>query len=247
MPKIKRKVKSKAKAVPQSRKPITEEERDLMLLWYTFYDGNCNKTAVKISEITGHKRHRKVVYETAKKYNFDVLAHVVRDQVNQKFYGSDTPGMGRVLKLTADVLEIEEDLMLQCKRYIQNMPTKIGNIDQLLKVLTHVTKDLSAISGEPRVKEAAFKKIAEEEGERISVSLNQVTDNMRPEDKKAFVKDLVDQQMSKILDLKGHETENTRERARKEDEVINKSANKYGRADLRKVEGREHRKRKVNE
>ena len=131
---------------------VSDDERDLMLFWWTVYDGNLSKTARKVSELTGIKRSPKVVMDVSRRNNFATLSHVVRDEVNKEFYGNDTPGMGRMLKIAADLLEMDELLISDCKKYLQGFRrgTKIEDIPQLLSVLKYVSDSVNNISGKKR-------------------------------------------------------------------------------------------------
>ena len=229
----------------RAKNPISEEEKGIALIWYTLYDGNYNRTAKKVSEVTGIPRTRKVIYELAKRENFDVLANIVRDEVNKQYYGSDKPGMGRILKIVADVLEIEEDLMRQAKRYAQGLgSSKIRNISELLSILKHVTSDLENISGEGNIKDSAFKKLAHEQGPAIAMTLEQITKNMSAEEKDSLLTDIIDQQTAKILEFHGEETKNTKKKKKKEEKSINQAANMYSKAKLNSKEHREHSSRR---
>ena len=123
-------------SIRAKRKPFTQGDLDVLLFWYTVYNGNYGQTTKKFNEVTGQNRSYKVILEVTKRHNFATLAHVMRDQVNKRFYESDTPGMGRILKLSADLMDIDEDLIRHCKRYLMgDSKSKIENVSELIRVL----------------------------------------------------------------------------------------------------------------
>lgn len=216
------------KMIRRRKMPVQEEERQLMLFWYTVYEGNYNRVAKKVSELTGIPRSRKVVFDIAKRNNFATLSHVVRDEVNKKFYDTDTPGMGRIMKLTADMMEINEDLVRQCKLWINdNKHSKIVSLDQLLKVMQHVFKDLENVSGEKNLKGSAFHKLAEQEKMGIGLTIDQVLKDMSPDEQADLLGEVVEQQIDVILENKGETTKRGKQRKKKYDDEVAKAATRY--------------------
>ena len=211
----------------KKRVPVSDEERQLMLFWYTIYEGNYNKAAKKVSEETGISRSRKVLFEVAKRHNFATLSHIVRDEVNRRFYGAETPGMGRMLKLTADLMEIDEDLLRQAKLFIQGRRAKIEDIDQLLKVVKHVTQDISNITGDKDIKRSAFSEISKREKPKIGLTIDQITKDMSEEDKADVLGEVVESEISTLLELRGETTERSKKKAQKEDKELRKLSEEY--------------------
>ena len=199
--------------------PVTDKERDLMLFYFTVYEGNYNKVAKIVSQETGIPRSRKVVYETAKRNNFATLSHVVRDQVNKKFFGTDTPGMGRIMKITSDVLEIEEEMLRQAKLYINGMrSTKVDNIDQVMRVLKHVTSDLMNITGDKNIKESAFYKMSDNQKNKIGLTIDEITRDMSPEERADLLGEVAENQITTILDYKGQSIKNKKLKSKRDKE-----------------------------
>ena len=183
------------------RKPVSYNERMRMLFWYTVFNGNYSKTALKVSEETGIKRHRKVVLDTAKRHNFATLSHVVRDEVNKQFYGSNTPGMGRIMKLAADLMEIDEDILVQCKRFFMGAgKSKIASVTEALRAIKHVTTDLENISGIKDIKNAAFHDLSEKTKPDIGLTMKQVLADLDPKEKHAILGAVVTQQIDTIVE-----------------------------------------------
>ena len=183
---------------------VTEEERMIMLFWYTVFNGNYSQTAKRVSDEMGYQRSRKVVMDTAKRWNFATLAHVVRDEVNKRFYGSDTPGMGRITKMTADLLEIDEDLLIHCKRYLRgDSKAKIENISELLRVVNHVAKEVTNITGVSDVKKNAFAQISETMRESVGIGVDDVLQGLNEKGREEVVGRIVEQQITTILENKG--------------------------------------------
>ena len=186
------------------KNPVTPEERQMMLFWWTVYGGNYNKTAKKVSELTGIKRSRKVVFETAKRHNFATLSHDVRDQVNKQFYGDSSPGVSRLMKMVMDLMELDEALLSHAKNYIMGGVgrTNINNMSEALNVIKHVTSDLSNITGKVDIKSDSFASILESTKPEISISVNKELDELDENERADVVGEIIDIQTARILDYK---------------------------------------------
>lgn len=195
---------AKGKGPRRKSKPVNSEERNRMLFWYTVFDGNYNKTAKRISEETGHKRSAKVVMDTARKFNFATLSHVVRDEVNKRFYGTDTPGMGRIMKMTADLLEIDEEILVHCKRFMKgDRTTKITDVKELLSATKQVLEELKNISGIKGIKDAAFHDLAAKTRPDITLTADQILGNLDEDERAEVLSEVVESQMTTILETRG--------------------------------------------
>ena len=191
---------------------VSQDERMRMLFWFTVFDGNINRTAKQVTKETGIKRNRKVVFETAKKYNFATLSHVVRDEVNKRFYGSDTPGMGRVMKLAADRLEIDEELILHCKRFLMgDHRSKVKEIKELLDAMKYITADLSNMANVKDLKGTAFSQIAKKTRPEIALSMDQILASLDEDEKANVLGKVVDDEIVTILENHGQDS-NKREK-----------------------------------
>lgn len=206
-------IKTKDGQVRKKYQKVTPKERNIMLFWYTALDGNYSAVARRTYQQTGIKRSRKVILETAKKHNFATLSHIVRDDVNKRLYGADTPGLGRILKLTADLMDIDEDLINHCKRYLMgDSKSKIENMTELLKVVSHVGKDITNVTGVKDIKRDAMAHISENMKEEINVSVEQVLSGLEPDEKEDVLKRIVEQQINKIMENKGEISDDQKKR-----------------------------------
>ena len=201
---------------------VSDDERDLMLFWWTVYDGNLSRTAKKVSELTGINRSPKVVMDVSRRNNFATLSHVVRDEVNKEFYGNDTPGMGRMLKIAADLLEMDELLINDCKKYLQGFRrgTKIEDIPQLLSVLKYVNSNVNNMSGKKDLKSDSFHAIAEKARPLIGVTMEQVLKDMNEDEKLNVIGEVIEQQIEIILKHQGDDTSNRIKNRKKERKLI---------------------------
>lgn len=216
----------KTKPKRMRRIPVNEEERQIMLFYYTLYEGNYSRTAKATTKKTGIPRSRKVVLETAKKYNFATLSHVLRDRVNKEFYGNDTPGMGRMLKLGADLVEIDEELLMQVKKYLGLGVgrSKIQNIKELLDVVKHVGAELSKITGDHDLKNSVLNKISQTEGPKMDLTIEEILRDMDPDQKADVLGQVIENQMNVILEYKGEQTKRTRAKRKKANKTISEMA-----------------------
>lgn len=190
---------------PRRRKiPVTAEERQIMLFWWTVYGGNLNKTALKVSEIVGFKRDRKVVFEIAKKHNFATLSHIVRDQVNKTYYGDSSPGMNRMMKMAMDLMEMDEEIISHIKNYLVGGQgrSKITSFAEAINGLKYVTSDLENLTGKKGIKNN-FEDMAEQTQPEISISVAKVLDELDDEAKEKVIGEIIDVQTARILDYKG--------------------------------------------
>ena len=197
---VKRSVPDIKKSRYKKGTPVSEKEREIMLFWYTVFDGNFNRIANKVSAITGIKRSRKVVMEVSQRFNFNVQAHVVRDQVNKKFYGDTTPGMSRIMKQVIDMLEIDENLLKHGKRFLQgDSQAKVKNITELLNVLKHVKEDAKNLTGIKDIKNTAFNQMSERIEPAISYTIDEIMRDMDANEKADLLGEVVESQVQKIL------------------------------------------------
>ena len=183
---------------------VSAEERQTMLFWWTVYGGNEAKTARKVSEITGIPRHRKVVHETAKKHNFATLSHLVRDQVNKKFYDDSSPGMNRLMKMAMDLMEIDEKMIDHVKNYLfgGNGSTQIKSMGEAVTTLKYITMDMESLTGKKGVKHNSFEEMAEQTQPEIGISVSKILDELTDEAKEEVIGKIIDLQTAKILDYK---------------------------------------------
>lgn len=193
--------------IPKQRRrkiPVSPEERQLMLWWWTVYGGNYNKTAKKVSEITGIERSRKVVFEIAKRHNFRTMSHIVRDQVNKQLSADATPGMNRMMKLVMDLMEIDEELLSQAKTYLigGDGKTKFTNVNEVLGALKYVTSDLENITGKKGIKSGSFEDTAAANKPEISISVQKILSELPEDERDEVVGEIIDIQTNKILDFK---------------------------------------------
>ena len=196
-----------AKKRTGKRTPVSPKEREVMLYWYTFYEGNASRTARKVSSLTGIPRSRKVVADVAKRYNFATLSHVVRDRVNKHFFNDDTPGMGRLLKIASDMLECDEELLLEVKKFLRgDRSSKVENIKEVLDILKYTNTSLGQLSGSKDFKEESFTKIAEKEGPKLDATLQDILAEMDPNEREEFQEIIVNKQIERILKHKGEES-----------------------------------------
>lgn len=184
--------------------PVTAEERQIMLWWWTVFGGNYNKTAKKVSEVTGIQRSRKVVFEVAKKYNFQTLSHIVRDQVNKEYYGDSSPGMTRMMKMAMDLMEMDEEILAQAKTFLKggNGKCEIQNFTELLNGLKYVTADFENITGKKGIKKNGFEDMAEQAKPEVAISVKQILKELSEEDRMMVTGAMVDEQHARILNYK---------------------------------------------
>ena len=151
--------------------------------------------------------------DVAKRWNFATLSHVVRDEVNKRFYSNDTPGMGRVLKLMADVFDIDEDLILHAKRFMMgDRKAKVDSVKDVILVINHVTKDMKSVTGENDIKQAAMSKIQEKTQPGISLTMDQILEGMPEDEQKEVITEAVEQQINRILNHKSDQTAGNEEK-----------------------------------
>ena len=207
--------------------PVSQDERDRMLFWWTFYKGNCSKTARKVSEETGISRSRKVVFETSKRYNFATMAHIVRDDVIKQVYSTDTPGIGRIVKVSSDVMDVDEQLVDQANRFLQGYSnTKVKNIDQVIKIVEHVTKNLNVMTGSKDIQSDALEKIAEKEGPRLRYSMDEILNKLSDEERAEVLTEIANEQTMAILEMRGERSTRQKKRDRQANKRIKKQADK---------------------
>ena len=184
--------------------PVTADERQIMLWWWTIYGGNVNKTARKVSEITGIPRHRKVVHEVAKKFNFATLSHVVRQKVHEQFNNDNTPGTNRIRSMLMDLIEIDENIVIQIKNYLIGGQgrTTFTNTAEMIAALKYITADLQNLTGKKNLKDTPFEDIVSDQKPDIEISVMQLLEELDEKEKAEVMEVLVDGQTSRILDFK---------------------------------------------
>lgn len=184
----------------QKRIRVSPEERQMMLFWYTALNGNYSAVAKKVSSLTGIPRGRKTVMDIAKKHNFATYSHVVRDKVNKEYFGDDTPGMGRILKMAADLLEGDEELLDHALRYLRRQEnTRVESVTEAIKVFQYVEKSMGNITGSSDPKKEGFRKIQEREGPAIDMTLQQILEELPEKERQDVLQDIVEQQLDKIM------------------------------------------------
>ncbi len=185
-------------------KAITKEEIHRMLFWYTVFDGNINKTAIKHSEDYGINRSRKVVGDVARRENFAVKSHLVRDQVNQHLFSASAVGGWniRMLKMALDLLDIDEKIVKNVKLWFDGKYNKstFDSSPEALAAIKQVTSDIANLSKNSNPKQAAFQELEQTEGKQIALSLETILGELDEEDKEELLDNLAAKERQKILE-----------------------------------------------
>lgn len=188
----------------QQRVPVLAKEKQQMLFWYTVYKGNCNAVAKKLTQINKVKRTRKTVADIARKENFATKSHIIRDKVNKQFFGDDTPGMGRMMWLAENLLEFDEELLQDARKFMRGeRGTRCESIKDCLDIVKHVNTQLSNLIGAKDFKNEAFDKLQEQEGATIELSVQEILDDLPEKERELVMGEVVDEQISKIFQYRG--------------------------------------------
>lgn len=186
---------------------VAQEEKEIMLFWYTALEGNISAVRKKMKAETGIDRTRKVIKQVALRENFDTKAHLVRDKVNEYFYGTSNPWMTRSIKMGLDMLEIDEAILGHVKDFFKGNNEKkrfkgpFSSSAEALAAYKQVLSDISALTNEKDPKKKAFDTMAENEKPILDVNFKTLMDELPEEEQEELKDSLVLEQRNKLLGI----------------------------------------------
>lgn len=180
-----------------SKKKITSDLIDTMLFWYTVYDGNCSK----VGNIVG--RNRKVVRDIALKHNFATKSHLMRDKVNQHFYGVSDPAKARFLHMGLLFMDSEQKLLEEVSAYIhgkRRVNSKFRHIGDAIAVLNHVETAIINLTGERNIRGRTLEEIGKNTDTSYTLTVDKLLLELPEEDREEVKQKLIDRQRDEILE-----------------------------------------------
>lgn len=182
-----------------TKKKITEEQINEMLFWYTFHDGNYNKVGTQVG------RNRKVVRDIALQHNFATKAHLLRDKVNEHFYGVSNPVQARIIKMGLLLMDTEESLLQEVHAYVTNkrrVNTRFRHMGDVVTVLKHVEDTMINITKEPDVRGRTLEEIDKHTAPEYKLTVENILNELPEEEREEVKRRIIDKQKNNIIEGK---------------------------------------------
>ncbi len=180
-----------------TKKKITEEQIDEMLFWYVFHDGNYSKVGTQVG------RNRKVVRDIALAHNFITKAHLLRDKVNEHFYGVSNPVQARLLKMGLLLMDTEELLLQEVHAYVSNkrrVNTRFRHMGDVVTVLKHVEETMVTATGERDIRGRTTSEIDKHTAPQHKITIENILDELDNDDEREEIKQrIIDKQRDNII------------------------------------------------
>lgn len=190
---------TKSKKNIRPKPSLSQEEKDHMLMWWVYYDGNSQLVADKMTEFRGKRTSRKVVWSTAKTENFDAKAPMLKARVDQFIQEENNTGLQPVTpqeihftEVGLDLLSIDAVIIKQAKRFVQgdkrsNTPFK--NMGEVITSLKFVSETIKGLTGKDvdEIRDEALTDVTKGLSKQITGDLVDLLDELPEDQRKRIV------------------------------------------------------------